>query len=305
MGSKLKPTSVKPTPSGKFPVLISYAMVKESPIGPRDFEMLVKSPHTEVLLDSGAFTALNAGKEILLEEYMEFLKEWEDQLFGYLALDVLGDPAGTDANLQVMLNDGLKPIPVHVRGDEQARMDQLFGWSDWVALGGLRRPHVGWSSKSYVKQKMLWAQGRNVHWLGYTNQGMVRGFKPYSCDCSNWSSGARWGTFQTYLGDWQWKNYGNISDVLKKPFSKRELEIFETIGFDAYMLRDKRYWRGLPDEDGVIDYRTHAAFMVTADSWVRYIRDMRSKVGTRAFLAATPVANHVEILLELIERTAA
>jgi len=282
---------------------MSYALIKANKdVGQRGFESMVNNPRVELLLDSGAFTALNTGAVITLDEYMLFLDKWHDKLFGYMALDVLGDPAGTDANLRVMREAGFKPVPVHVRGDDQARMDQLFEWSDWVALGGLRRPHVGWSSKSYVKQKMLWARGRNVHWLGYTNQGMVRGFKPYSCDCSNWAAGARWGTFQTYLGDWEWRNFGNVSEAVKQPFSKREVEIFAELGFTPATLRNQKYWRGTR-VPGSTDYSTHGPFMVTAYSWVRFIRDMRRKVGTRMFLAPTPNGNSIELLTDMIAKT--
>ena len=52
---------------------------------------ILTHPMTEVLIDSGAFTALNAGREINLDEYMEWLDKWKRHLHGYLALDVIGN----------------------------------------------------------------------------------------------------------------------------------------------------------------------------------------------------------------------
>ena len=104
--SSLVPTSTTPDPKGKFPVLLSYAYARQKP---EEFALFANNPHVEVLLDSGAFTALNSGEEIHLKDYMAFLEMWRDKLFGYLALDVLGDPVGTDVNLRVMRNAGFKP----------------------------------------------------------------------------------------------------------------------------------------------------------------------------------------------------
>ena len=291
MASLLEPTRTTPDPHGRFPVLISYAFARKDE---EFFKRFVEHPGIEVLLDSGAFTALNAGERIELPEYMEFLERWKDKLFGYLALDVLGDPAGTDRNLETMLRAGLKPIPVHVRGDGASRMDQLFGWSDWVALGGLRRPHVQHSSKAYVKQKMVWAKGRDVHWLGYTNRKMVLAFKPYSIDCSNWAAGARWGDMHFYYGDLRWGPPRMKCD-LSTPLNRREVELFAELELTPADVRNPRLHRGS-------DLRRNIPFMITAWSWVRYARDLRARVGTRAFHAVTPFGQQ-DLLLEMIDRT--
>ena len=298
--SSLVPTSTTPDPKGKFPVLLSYAFARQKP---EDFALFANNPHVEVLLDSGAFTALNSGEEIHLKDYMAFLEMWRDKLFGYLALDVLGDPVGTDVNLRVMRNAGFKPIPVHVRGDDEARMDELFEWSDWVALGGLRRPHTGWGPKEYVKQKMIWAKGRNVHWLGYTNHGMVRGFRPYSCDSSNWAIGARWGVLHVHLGGWKWSRRGKLAEgALDQPFCKEEIEMFRQCGFEPKDVRNPRNWR-LDVKNGATR-DTHVPFRVTALSYVSWIRHMRAVVGTREFLACSMIGGEHLYLLNMIEETA-
>ena len=299
--TKLVPTSTTPDPRGRFPVLLSYALIRERP--EEDFREFVENPDIEVLLDSGAFTALNTGQEIRLDEYMEFLSKWKDKLFGYLALDVLGDPAGTDRNLAVMLKEGFKPIPVHVRGDEQDRMDQLFEWSDWVALGGLRRPHVGWGSKAYVKQKMVWARGRNVHWLGYTNRQMVLAFKPYSVDCSNWASGSRWGLLDMHLGDGRWKRRGKIDKgALDQPLSAEEVAFFAKLGLAPKDVRNPKNWRLDVKSGRTLD--THVPFLATAYSWVTFIRHIRETVGTRSFLACSMIGDEHRTLLKMIGDTA-
>ncbi len=288
----------------KFPVLLSYALVTANGRDSmEDFKRFVGHPKIEVLLDSGAFTALNAGVEIKLEDYMRFLEEWSPKLFGYLALDVLGDPKATDRNLQIMRSAGFKPVPVHVRGDDQRRMDELFELSDWVALGGLRRPHVGWGSQSYVKQKMLWARGRDVHWLGYTNQKMVRGFSPFSCDSSNWSEGFRYGNLCMYLGNWRWSRRKGIRPNLKntaldKPFSAEEMAFFDELGFDAAYVRDPGHWR----QGGGTDTAGHVPGAACAWSQVKYTLDVRRLVGTRQFIACAMIPGQSDFLISQIDK---
>ncbi len=292
--SSLVPTNTRPAARAKFPVLISYAFARDDLAF---FRRFVEHPKVEVLLDSGAFTALNAGQAIELDDYMQFLAEWAPRLSGYLALDVLGDPAATDRNLRIMIEQGLEPIPVHVRGDTGERMDELFERSRWVALGGLRRPHVGWCDRSYIKQKMIWAAGRRVHWLGYTRRDMVLGFKPYSIDCSNWAAGSRWGDMHFYYGDLRW-GPPRMKCMLDTPLNAREVELFGELGFTAEEVRrnaKKKFDRDHMDQ--------HVPFMITAWSWVKYIRDLRARVGTRAFAAVSPFGLE-DVLIEMIERTA-
>jgi len=289
------PTSVTPRTNGKFPVLISYAYARADEAM---FERFAERDDVELLLDCGAFTALNAGKPIDLAEYIEFLRRWRSRLFGYLALDVVGNPAATEANLATMLDADLRPIPVHVRGDGQDRMDELFELSDWIACGGLRRPHAGHCQKAYVKEKMIWAAGRNVHWLGYTNHAMVRAFKPYSCDCSNMSMGYRYGNTHIYLGDWAWSNRTTRSSGgLDKPFTKQEAAAIKRSGLTVEAFRDQAKLADRNILNNPIAY-------ITAWSWCSFSVEMARRVGTRVFMACEPDRPHeTDLLLQLIERT--
>src|SRR5215213_5160494 len=201
----LSKQSTRLSSRAKLPLLISYAYLRSE--RPENIERLLTHPYIELLLDSGAFTAMNAGVEIKLDEYIEFCLKWKDHLFGYMALDKIQDPATTEKNLHLMLEAGLHPIPVHVLGDDERRMDELFEMSSWVAMGGLRRPHRGPAPYSYIKKKMEWAKGRDVHWLGFTNKPMLEAFQPFSCDCSSWMAGAMYGRVAIYPGSGRWHPY--------------------------------------------------------------------------------------------------
>jgi hypothetical protein len=263
----------------KVTILASYAYLRDQP--DELIERLVCDPRVEFLVDSGAFTAFNSGKEVVLAEYMAWLHRWRSHLFGYMALDKLQDPIQTDANLSIMLADGLKPIPIHVFGDDEKRMDWLFEQSEWVALGGLRRPHRGAAPVEYVKQKMAWAKGRRVHWLGYTSQTMIKGFRPFSVDCANLKAGPMYGQLHLYAGG------GQMVTVLLDEWQSRK----QISGFDHRKLRAMVTKNGLPPErfDNPASWRSQKAVQpvheVNARSWVHYSTDVRASVGTRLFLA--------------------
>lgn len=267
----------------KLPLLISYAYLRDN--SAETIERILTNPYIELLLDSGAFTAMNAGYEIKLDEYIEFLHKWRNNLFGYMALDKLQDPVTTDKNLRVMLDAGLKPIPVHVYGDTERRMDELFELSDWVALGGFRRPHRGPAPGTYVKLKMRWAKNRNVHWLGYTSKPMVQAFRPFSCDCSSWMSGAMYGRLAVYVGRGKWVNH-TLSEMRKTraynlPELRRALSEYD-IPLADYM--DERQWHN-GNSACELKARDCVITKLPARSWVRYVLDLKQKFGTRLFIA--------------------
>lgn len=270
----------------RVPILMSYAYLKDAP--DETVRAIMEDDRIELLVDSGGFTALNAGKEINLDEYCSWLKRYEEHIFGYMQLDKLGDPIESDRMLQVMLDRGLQPIPIHVWGDDATRMDQLFEWSghNWVALGGLRRPQRGWSPKSYVKIKMKWAAGRNVHWLGYTRKEMVESFRPYSCDSSNAAAGVMWGEVMFYEGRGRWSKQMTrrkwASAGKKRPLlTPKQIRILEQCGF-----KHDDFFDPAQDVHTGRDLTIYSA--VALVSYFKASLDQRNHVGVRNFSALGP-----------------
>jgi hypothetical protein len=99
--------------------LVSYFYVRSKKNWDKIFrELSDKYGGVYVLLDSGAFSASEAikkGKSIeplRVQEYCEFIKKYQDLLYGYIALDNMNDPEETKSNYQYMKEQGLSPIPV-------------------------------------------------------------------------------------------------------------------------------------------------------------------------------------------------
>jgi hypothetical protein len=283
----------------KFPLLVSYAYARKNV---EEFSRLCINSDIDLLLDCGAFTAKNAGEEIRLEDYCRFLDEWGPKLFRYLALDVVGDPVKTEANLKEMLRSGYRPAPVHVLGDDQRRMDELFEMSDYVALAGLRRPHKGAASKEYVAAKMKWAAGRKVHWLGYVREPMIAAFRPFSCDSASWASGQIYGSMFAYVGAGKWFSCGYKTRDSARRYPE-VMRLIRSLGFTDAQFNDPMCWRGAstkgyPEEMELTN-------VVSADSWVRYVIDVAKRFGTRVFLAARGSGRREEkSIFEAIKRHA-
>ncbi len=265
----------------RVPVLMSYAFLCDSP--PAFVEWFMTDPRIERLIDSGAFTAMMTGKTIKLEEYCAFIRKWESQLFGYIALDVMGNPADTARNLQKF-----KPIPVFTLGDTQKRMEDLYALSEWVALGTLVKPKSSMRPPNYVALLMEWVAGRKTHWLGYTSHDMINAIRPFSCDCSSANSGARYGLSMMYLGQGDWQKC-RFRENEKFSLDGRAWQILQDSGFTAEDWNCPVSWR-MPGHRAE-KRRRHCELVseyITIDSFLRYSLELRQLVGTRLFLAFVP-----------------
>lgn len=283
----------------RFPILISYAYAR---IESREKELVeyLNSPHIDVLLDCGAFTAFNVGKEIRLEDYCKFLDKWGHRIFRYLALDKIGNPVETEANLREMLKNGYKPVPVHIRTDDERRMDELFELSDYVACGGLRRPHIGACPDPYLKAKMKWAKGRPVHWLGYIREQMFN-LRPYSCDSATWAASRMYGRTDCYIGRGNWVCADGYPDHEKFVRSPEAMKIFNSFGWTEKDIRNELLWRR-NKKKGITPIHVLSE-VISADSWVRYVIDVYNRWGIRLFLA-TVLADDLLTLKGAIDRHA-
>jgi hypothetical protein len=252
--------------------------------------LLRDHPDIELLVDSGAFSALNSGAAVDLDSYIAWLKENEAGVDHAIALDVLGNPEQTDKNLQTMLDAGITTVPVHVLGDDEARMDKLFELSDYVAFGGLRRPRRGWAPKSYVAEKMKWAKGRRVHWLGYTKHGMITRFRPHSCDSANIAGGQMWGHCMLYHGNNRWSRTTRKQFIGGGMVLPPEFERFsDQLGYSAEDWYDDANWKR--DKGRIV-----MCFELTMYSFLLYSLDVYRRTGVRYYNAVSEYRVVGEIL---------
>ena len=87
--------------------------------------------HVDWLLDSGAFTAHQQGKEINLKEYIAFLHEHGSLFWQTIGLDKVGNSKATAQNLLVMRREGLNPMPVLTVDEHADEAVAMLGDKFW------------------------------------------------------------------------------------------------------------------------------------------------------------------------------
>lgn len=229
--------------------------------------------HIRLLLDSGAFTAWKAGKTLEVEDYIEFIRGLPVQPWRYFTLDRVGDPGITRHNLEAMLEAGMNPVPVFTRGSDVDTLEELYRVSDLVGIGvGVGTPgYLG-----YIRWITEQLQGRAAHWLGVTTPSLVAYYRPYSCDCSNWETGARYGNIPLYLGKGRIVMYSRRTAAKTRP-SAEMWKAIQDCGFNPADLQTESAWRG-----GRSMIRK-----LGAATWVRYSQEAEDRFDTLVFLAAT------------------
>jgi hypothetical protein len=242
-----------------------------------------------LLIDSGAFTAWKSGNPIRLSHYCQFLDAVPVPFFRYFMLDVIGDPAMTERNFRKMRALGYSPIPVFTPGSTWQQFDYYYTESDMLATGGLTKNKYDPKSQKWLDAIMARAAGRPMHLLGYTSPTWMKYRKPYSCDSSTWSNGARFAALNLYVGNGDFKAISKESAVAGLTDEARAA--IEALGFSANALQRSDQWNWL----GIGD--------INIASWVYGASQYEKRLDVRVFLA-TPSGDYLAKFFEQRERLA-
>lgn len=259
-------------------VLVAYPYMSKGII--KQLEKAHKEIPIRFLLDSGAFTAFNSGKEITLDDYCSFLENLPFKPWKYFALDVIGNPEKTKENYDKMLERGFTPAPIFTFGEDLSAIDEMYKTSDFIGVGGL----VG-----VPKNKMLNSldkslkkiNGRPAHLLGFTQIEFLKKFNPYSADSSSWLSGTRFGFTDVYTRGKLIKV--GRKDIINKP-PEKIIKAIEKLGILPKELAFKKGWTG----------GNSTIHSLSARSWVKMSLEIEKRINTKLFLAyATEQAGNI------------
>ena len=236
-------------------ILTSYHYCKSIPIA--EIRELCKG---EIVIDSGAFSAMSLGAEIRVEDYAEYLLAGDGANFRAFNLDVVRDHKRTAENQARLEAYGLAPIPVFHIGSPWSALEELAERYDYVGLGGM----VGASPKTAVHRwiNQCFRKFPNIgfHGLGQTSTNVMAAFPWRSVDSSTWLSPARWGSMPIHRN-------GTITAV----------------GFNDLTQRDRVHLRELGIDLANIDSRAPAARRAKlAASAVAYIEMQQHLTKRRA-----------------------
>ena len=192
--------------------LLSYADIKAVK-GSWMFWLKDAPAGTRLFVDSGAFSAYTRGVVIDIEEFVEFIKQHEDRLFCYAALDVIGDWKGTRKNYDRMKELGVDPIPCYHYGEPLIELEKYCeDGVEYIALGGA----VEYASSRAKLQEFLdscWSVLKDhfpikVHGFGITAQWALERYPFYSCDSTAAICGGANGRVATFDKErLKWKNW--------------------------------------------------------------------------------------------------
>lgn len=239
--------------------LLSYADADKIK-GAWDFWLNPDLPGKKLFLDSGAFSAFTRDAVIDIHEYVKFIKENEEELFCYAALDVIGDWKGTRENYETMLDLGVDPVPCYHYGSPLEELERYCkDGVKYLALGGLV-PHSRNRPELQRHLDMCWGVLKKyfpikVHAFGITSQWALERYPFYSCDSTAAIMGGGMGrvmTFDNYkLKNSTWEKMGkkcrypDLVDGLYKDGSqhlnRRIHNVRVMIEFEKYLTQ---LWEG-------------------------------------------------------------
>jgi len=198
----------------------------------------------DIFLDSGAFSAMNSGKAINIDEYCNYIKQ--TGVIYYATLDVIGNAKATLENHKYMINEyGLNPIPAFHMGSKIEELEPLMEYN-YIALGGLVFSsgimhhcdevwHYILSNKPELK----------VHGFGLTNIELMKRYPWHSVDSSSYLSCQKFGRQNIIWNGINLKTF-NEDDYIKllqkkeynvKDMSKKQLKnLYRHYSAESYKL---------------------------------------------------------------------
>jgi len=154
------------------------------------------------VLDSGAFSVWNKGKEIRLQDYVDACKALMDTPrppVEIYALDVIGDWRASLRNCELMWKQGIEAIPCYHAGEPQAALIGIAKDYPKIAIGGIS--HIGRGNKRFKWLEQCFARvwPKCVHGFGVTTEKWLTHVPWHSVDSTSWQLGplryGQWGAF--------------------------------------------------------------------------------------------------------------
>tara|TARA_R110001632_G_scaffold229939_3_gene366849 strand:- start:1373 stop:2173 length:801 start_codon:yes stop_codon:yes gene_type:complete len=167
-----------------------------------------------LLLDSGAFSFYNSGKEICLNKYVESLKE--SPFKKYFNLDVIGDAEGSFLNYKKMLELNTNPIPVFHADTNLKYLQKYLDSTDFISVGGLvGNKNIERNLDVVFSEIDKGGYDVSVHGLGLTSVPILKKYPFYSVDSTSYVSIIKFARVQQWCGN-EFKTFNTLDFFSKK-----------------------------------------------------------------------------------------
>jgi hypothetical protein len=240
----------------------------------------------KLFLDSGAYSAWVRKEPIKLQEYIDFVKQYEDYLEVYANLDDIENPEKTWANQKEMERQGLKPLPVYHVGEDEKYLKKAMSY-EYFAIGGMALKSAktrvaefdGIFSKVCPKENNYLPRNK-IHGFGMTSLDLMFRYPWWSVDSTSWVVTGRFGSIfvprkkegKYIYNEAPWKvTVSNRSPAIREEgkhittFSRMEHAVIEAyvhskgyvlgkskykqVDKDTYKLKEGERWLGKEDAD--------------------------------------------------------
>jgi hypothetical protein len=283
-----------------IPVLCSFHYFRNTSMAELQAEY---GNRLDVFVDSGAFSALNAGASITVEDYCAWLRDNAESVNFAAALDVIGDYKATRANADAMqsaVGAVCKVLPTFHVGSPWSELESLCKEYDFVALGGAvavsRRLKA---MTQWLVQAMRISQEHGVvnHGFGLTRDPFPGLLPFYSVDSSYWKYGKMGGVLQL----WDVERSAHVKVQSGKRLSVDDARLVSRYGFDLARFQTPGFGIVNKTQDGAqaqAEYR----YMGLAGAWSvllwqEHLRSVKTAVrapqgvfgdGLKMYLACSP-----------------
>lgn len=257
-------------------------------------DSLAYTSGSDILIDSGAFTAFTKGEKIDRVDYCDWLSKEARFITHAAALDVIGDWKASARNYEWQLDrlgDKVKIIPAWHLGSPLTELDRLCKVTDYVAIGGCvpfsKTPKV--LMRHLIQaHKVARQHGTKLHGLGITGRESMVRLPWHSVDSSSWQSGHRFGGL--ILSD---RQGSQVSLHIGHPLTRVEQDLVRTYGGDPARVSSAGF--NLVKKAGVELARKDRTWtnMSAARAFQNIEGHLRAKHGTDFHLyLATPQASY-------------
>ena len=155
----------------------------------------------EIMLDSGAWSAFNSGREISVMGYMDYIRANQKFIDSYISFDVINDSETSLFFWQLMRRKGFDPIPVYHYQAEEKFLKYYAKRAELIAIGGTVPEHNKRIVAEWVRV-LVWTYPEiRFHLLGSSSKKIVDTVDLYSVDSSTWIMQAKNGRPAHIPGD--------------------------------------------------------------------------------------------------------
>lgn len=133
-----------------------------------------------------------------LDEYIEFIHKYKDQLMGYVNLDIIYNAEESWENQKYMESNGLRPIPVFHYGEDFKWLKKYVDEYEYIGIGGVAGgitlqqfvTSLGDRAFEYISKTNPHIK---VHGFAVTSYNLMTHYSWFSCDSTTWLKHAAYG----------------------------------------------------------------------------------------------------------------